>query len=206
MASQDLVTITEVREHLKIATAETDRNALLATLITAASDAIMAHTQRELCPQTNAAARSFRWEGGALDLAPYDLRSVTSIVMDTDGTNPANTTLTADDYRLLPIPTKHGVYTHVEFRGYAVRGGTSAHTYRPSRQVTITGNWGWYDTANVPTNIKMACKITVGHWERKFSQYFAGAHAGDLDDGRFGAIALPSAALFLLDPYRRIGG
>lgn len=199
MAANDLTSIESYREYSAVsgaaATALEDR---IASIITVASEAIMQFCQQEFAPVTASAARQFEYRGGGvLSLAPYSLRSVTSVEIDTDTDSP--TTLEATQYRLAPLPARNGVYTTLHMIGVGVQPALVEQS--PSlRVVTVTGAWGY---AAVPGPVREACNMTVGYILRTMSQ-----HQGDeFDSGSAGwggsAVLLPGNAKRLLAPYRR---
>jgi hypothetical protein len=197
MAANDLTTTTAVREYLQFGSGEhTETDALLATLVTATSVEIMRYTGCEFAPATASATRKFVYHGGGvLILAPYTLRTVSSITIDSDESNP--TTLTTSDYRLRPIEPQNSVYTHLELRNLSPAVKTSSVDYRPTRQVSITGAWGY---SSVPTDVAHACVLTVAFRFRNDSSH-RGAQMGE-DIPRFGPVQFPTAAKRILDHYR----
>lgn len=199
MASNDLTTLASYREYSAVsgaaATALEDR---IESIITVASEAIMQFCQQEFAPVTASAARQFEYRGGGvLSLAPYSLRSVTSVAIDTDTDGP--TTLAATQYRLAPIPARNGVYTTLHMIGIGVQPALAESSPR-LRVVTVTGAWGY---ATIPGPVREACNMAVGYILRTMSQ-----HQGDeFDGGSAGwggsAVLLPGNAKRLLAPYRR---
>ena len=152
----------------------------------------------EFATPVSGVARKFSYRGGSkLLLTPYSLRSIDSVVFDTDGTNPANTTLTEDDYRLHPRTPKDGVYSMIEFRGFSPVARTSAVDYRPDREVTITGDWGYEE---VPAEIAQACVMAVVFRLRNDSDYRAQGGAEEV--GRYGSIQFPTLVRQILEPYK----
>lgn len=199
VSTSDLTTVADVREYLQLPTAQTDQNLFIQTLITQASIAIMRYAQREFAPAVTATARKFPYaRGGVINLAPYDLRTVTSIEIDTDTDD--ETALTTDDYRLLPVTSPDGTYTSVQIRGYSLGPDSSLTDYDRYREVTITGNWGF---SAVPTDVKLAANIMVGWLLRQHSS-MPGVGVENLGD-RFGPVMWPSSVRQLLDHYRVIG-
>jgi hypothetical protein len=198
-STSDLTTVADVREYLQIPTAQTDQNTLIQTFITQCSVTMMRYSGREFAPSQTAVARKFMYRrGGALMLAPYDLRSVTSMVLDSDLTD--TTTLTTDDYRLLPVTSPDGTYTSVQIRGYSLPSRSSTLDYDDYREVTITGNWGF---SAVPTDVKLAANIMVG-WMLRNHSTIPGFGAESLND-RFGPVMWPTAVRQILDHYRIVG-
>lgn len=223
-SSEDLATVAQVREKLQKKTDATAQDALIQSLITRLSVYVMQYTGCEfvtLFGASNGAtppvyagsgARTFVYRGGPVFTLPTraDLRSVTSITFDTDGSSPGNTALTADDYRLVidsadRVWTAAGVetliYRQVEFRGWEPAAGTSAGRWRPGRQFSINGQWGW---PAVPVDVREALIDTVVHALRHRSDFYSAAFNDDLDTGRAeGRHILPFAAKMVLDQYRR---
>jgi len=199
MAAGDLTTLADVRDYLQRPDdVDTEQDALISTLITIISREISRYTGQEFAPAVSNASRKFVYRGGSLMLlAPYSLRSVTSIVFDTDGTSPGNQTITADQYRLFPREPQDGVYTHVEFRNLSPATRTSEIDYRPSREVTITGAWGY---PAIPDDVEHACTLAVVFRLRNDSDYRS--QGGGEDIGRYGAVQLPTLVKQILEPYR----
>lgn len=194
-----LTDLESFREHAQISDAtDTAQDALIETLINSVSHAIMVYTNREFVPPDPATkARSFRYNGGGvLDLAPYDVRSVTQVRVDTDTSNP--TTLSSDHYRLVPITAPDGVYTQLHLRSVRV-GLTTTEEFPVFRVVEVTGTWGF---AAVPANVELAANITIQYVLRTTSQFMSDEF--DQTAGLAGArVVLPGAARDLLAPYRR---
>lgn len=190
MAAQDLTTRSAVRLFLQKETAKTGQDTLIDALITRASDAIMEYSERQFAPAETAATKVFAHYGGhSLTLAPYDLRTVTSIT-ETVGTT--STVLASTDYVLRPKPARDGVYSWVKLLG----------TYRPSheREFTIVGNWGY---ASIPEDVAHWCIVTVATWLRRDAAAFETTYS--LAEERLERPeALPAAVRAGLAHYRRI--
>lgn len=208
-ASQDLCTVAQVRAYQQKSTGQnTDNDALLQDEITRCSDIIMEYTGHEfvttLGTGTGSPAvydgvgtRHFEYSGGGiLLLAPYTLRSVTQIMFDVDGTSPANTILTADQYRLKPVNNRDGVYTQIQLRGLAPKSRTSYMDYRPTRELTITGTWGY---ASIPNSVREACITMVDFQIRNNARV---GNEFEQDVPRFGPVLFPTKTLNLLSRYR----
>lgn len=151
----DLCSVADVRQVLQKPDADQNQDSILGWLITIASAEVERHAQREFTP-TTAATRDFVWRHGAvLDLAPYDLRTVTTLTLDPDVA--PGTVVPAANYRLRPKPNKDGVYQWVQFREDSLNGFVE-------REVRIVGDWGF---ATVPAEAKMATAITVADWFRE---------------------------------------
>lgn len=194
-----LTTLESFREHAQISDAtDTAQDALIETLIDSVSHAIMVYTSREFVPPgSSPVARSFRYNGGGvLDLSPYDVQSVTQVRVDTDTSNP--TTLSADEYRLAPLPCPDGVYQQIHLRSVRV-GPTTTEQFPVYRVVEVTGVWGF--TA-VPKNVELAANITIQYVLRTTSQFMSDEF--EQTAGLAGSrLIIPGAARDLLAPYRR---
>lgn len=200
MAASDLTTPAAVRAFLQVPSGETEQDAITATLISAASRAIMRHTQREFAPPAtgktrefeNPAARACRdgltvdTSTAFLDLAPYDLRAFTSA----DGSSDDGVSWTAIDrtsIRLYPRPAADGVYT-------ALRLSSVSYDL-----VRVTGDWGW---DSVPEDVEQACVLTVAVWLRRDVATFSTTFSID-EDRLERPEALPSAVRGMLSDFCR---
>ena len=200
MATQDLTTLAQVREHQQQTDAtNTSQDGVISDLITVASDLIIRYCQREFAPNggSTPSARFYRYDGnGVLTLAPDDARSVTQVRIDTDTTSP--TTLTADtDYKLWPTRARDGVYTHLHLYGFTTAPAVTSAA--PSyREVEVTGTWGW---ASVPVAVERACIILTLELLSRTSSF----RAGDFDDlgSPMGGAAIPLHVRTMLSSYRR---
>lgn len=186
---RDLTTLAAVRNFRAVGDGEnTEEDPAIADMITAASVTILNHPDfgRQFISAGNddQAIAFSHYAGRFLDLAPYDLRELTSITVDGDE-------LDVNAYGLRPMPPREGVYTYVRF---AQRYGPD-----PEREVVITGKWGF---EAIPPDVAHWCKVTVVAWldrdvasvERTFS----------IDEGRLERPeALPSAVVAGLSAYRR---
>ena len=205
MAAQDLCSLSDVRAALEIPVADTSRDSLISTLITAASDAIMEETEREFAPVTASATRRFRIENFSMSLAPYDLRTVTTFTLHPESSSPI--TLDTTQYNLEPVTTKTGTYTSVQFSTYlaSLPSSTTAFAFGYAL-CDITGAWGF---SSVPTDVNRAAVITVAAWMRKDVSALIAASELDIGGGISPAfpstMEIPNAAKRLLRPYYRLG-
>lgn len=188
----DLCTLAQVRAFLQKATTDTAEDAVISTMITRASAAIERFTEREFTPTTGV-TRTFEADNLAyLSLAPYDLRSVTSVQVDTDETA---VTLSASEYRLAPRPNPDGVYTAIRMAPLTAPTGDWVN-----RQVQITGDWGF---ASVPEDVCHATVVTVAEWMRRDVQSFTTVYnleAGFMERPE----ALPKAVVGVLSRWKRM--
>lgn len=184
-----LTTLTAMRQFLQKQGGERTQDDVLQALITAASAEIQRRT-RIIRPAETDVSRPFilpedsRW----LDLNPYFLRGTPTLVeRDTDTDSPVE--LASTDYAVDPLPSDHGVYTHLRL----------ARRSSKRRQVTVTGDWGYL---SVPPDVEMWCQVTVNHWLK--AEVSAFTRGFDVDAGRFTSPqALPEAVLDGLKDYRR---
>lgn len=205
MAAQDLCTLADVRAALEIPTADTARDALISSLITQASEAIMNEVDREFAPASASLTRRFRVDGLTLNLAPYDLRTVATLTLNPESTSPQVLNATSD-YQPLPIGSPTGTFTSVRFSGLLNSLYASQTVFSFGYALCdIAGAWGF--TA-VPPDVNRACVITVGAWLRKdVSQLIM---AGVIDSGGGLAPAFPTTfeiprnAKSLLGPFYRL--
>jgi len=203
-STRDLCTVADVRASLEL-TADTSRDALIATLITQASDAIMNEVDREFAPATTSATRRFRVDGRIVNLAPYDLRTVSAATMNPETSSPT-TLVVATDYQLEPIGAPSGTYTSIALSGFLASLYASNTLYAFGYAlIDITGAWGF---ATVPADVNRACVITVGSWLRKdvttlFAMGDLGVDGG-ITPGMPASLQIPKAAKALLGPFYRL--
>ena len=197
MATQDLTTLAQVREHQQRTDASnTTQDNLIADLITVASDMIMAYTQREFAPTATSTAREYRYDGrGVVNLAPDDARAVTQVRIDTDTDDP--TTLEDDQWRLWPIRSKYGVYSHLHLIG--VPGPlVTTQDYPAYRVVEVTATWGW---ASIPTPVERACILLVMDLLSRTSNWKNADMDALMPSGS--SVAIPLHVRTILSPYKR---
>lgn len=202
MAATDLTTLDSVREFLRLSDdVQDDMNGLLEAFIAQASRAIHEYTQRELAPASTASqSRIFRYVGGGyLYFHPFDLRAATTVQIDTETDSP--TTLVAGSDYHLGSPSRyqqHGCYEYMELRGFGPALRSSAMDYKPWREVTITGTWGF---ASVPVDVKLAANMLVAWYYRQYST-IPGGDFETMGERYGGPTAWPTAVMQLLSPYR----
>ena len=207
MAAQDLCSLSDVRAFLELPAGDTGRDTLISATITPISDAIARYCDREFVA-TASATRTFTLPVGqrVLDLAPYELRTVTTLRLHPEEASPETLTAT-QDYQLLPMPTRHGTYLKVRFSAdlTTLHDGDSAKYFGYS-QVSIAGAWGM---SAVPADVKQAAIIaTASSLRRDVPALDLGdvlAEPRQMTPDRPVNYALPAASLRMLGPYRRVG-
>lgn len=196
----NLCTLADVRTELELGVTETGRDTKITDLLSRADKAIIKWCGREFLDAGTLTRRFAYYGGGRLNLAPYDLRSATSITIDTDTTS-ITTLIESTDYYLEPLPADDGVYTHLLLNGF--EPADSARDTR--REITIVGDWGF---PTVPEDVNRAAVITIAGWlDKAVSEYGnnADGDARQLSPGVGAGYHLPSGAKMLLSDYRRRG-
>lgn len=200
-AGSDLCTVADVRLALETPSPVTGRDSLIQAMITEASYAIMRHCDREFAPVTTSATRRFQVTRPGCGtpyvyVRPYDLRSVTAVVLHPEDASP--TTLTTSDYILGPLPARDGVYSHVNLARNVSLFSTTLQVFGYA-QCDVTGAWGF---ASVPYEVKSACVDTVASWVNKMVLTH-GTNAGEDPMLPVGAWMLPMKAKQKLAAFRR---
>lgn len=219
LSANALVSVADAQAWLRRAHATgvgaTDDVTLLTLAINGASEAIINASEREpFDPTTTNAdlARTFEYDGsGFLNLAPYDLRAITSVTL---GGQTLTLTTGAGDGDYVPMPrnkNRWGTYDYLTIRGY-FRLGPSHFLSSPilkTRDVVVTGKWGLSYSGGppVPNEMYLACLIAVDDLYRNPEQ------AQSRGAGEFqvveaprtpGESGLPQGSLEQLEPLRRM--
>lgn len=158
--SSSLCGLADVRALMQKKETDTTQDNFIESLIPRASLAIAKEAEREFAPASTAVTRTFEypWEGGEyVSLAPYDLRSVTKVLVDTDQ-NAGGFELSTSEYRLWPKPARDGTYTSI--RVHPLSAVTGPILWK-NRELQITGNWGF---TSIPADVTHATALTVVHW------------------------------------------
>lgn len=165
----ELTDIDSVRQFMQKTTNDKTQDDDLTVLIIQASETIERYCSREFGPTANA-TRSFEWtpEGfyDVLDLAPYELRTLTAATVDPD--LEGGVALTAVQYRLSPYPPRDGTFFGLRLSGLPTpktANTTTSGVGTPlaffTRRLDITGNWGMQ---TVPTEVQHYANLTVESW------------------------------------------
>lgn len=158
-----LCTVQQVKDRIGITDASND--AQITAIIAAVTQTVQRRYGREFVPQTAGVARTFRVNSRYIDLAPYDLASVTTIQLNPEEANPL--TLVANiDYALMPIGGAEKTNTFLAVR-FSDALNIESNFYRNFgfAQLKITGNWGiWADAPNVAEDINEGAIETAIAW------------------------------------------
>jgi hypothetical protein len=208
-AAWDLCTVANVREALELPAADTTRDDLIQSLISDLSRAIMREYDREFAPATASATRRFQVPAGSLylDLAPYELRTVSSLTINPEADGGGTALTATTDYQLAPVTSAQGPYQGVRFSNRI----TSIHVSQTAQDygytlVDIAGAWGF---ASVPEDVKRAAVIAVQSGLRRDLTELAIA---GIDEPQSIAPegpathSIPAASRRLLAPFRRTAG
>jgi hypothetical protein len=170
-----LITIEEGRRYVWRNEDDTSRDGILVDAINDVSDSIWDHCHREFKPTTvdDPEERVFDYDGsGWLDLNPFDLQELDSVVLYTDRDAAFQVELDAKNYRLRPTGrARGGTYLAVELPIPAMR----EFDYGFEWQVTVTGTWGMLE---VPGAVKLACKQWVDNLVKNPGSYAANSMSG----------------------------
>lgn len=152
---------------------------LLGDLLDAASRRIDDDCGRIFYEQTATARSFYPNRVGVVEVT--DLLSVTSILIDTDGDDVAETTLASTDYVLEPLTEESGIGVARYQRIRAARNGAYMFAYR--WKMTVTGSWGYVDSqGRAPDSIRTAAMILASRW-------FMRRHA------KFGRMVIPESGM-----------
>ena len=207
-AAWDLCTLANVREAPELPASDTTRDNLIQSLISDLSRAIMREYDREFAPATASATRRFQVPAGSLylDLAPYDLRTVSSLTINPEA-SPGSVLTATTDYQLMPVTSPQGPYQGIRFSNRL----TSLHVSQTAQDygytlVDIAGAWGF---SAVPDDVKRACVIAVQSGLRRDLTELAIAGIDEpqsISPEGPATHAIPAASRRLLAPYRRTAG
>lgn len=200
----DLCTLADVRALMQKSGTDVAQDALIASLITRVSTKIMRDTGREFVPggpdglPATAATRTFEfpWESTLVNLAPYDLKTVTAVKVDTD--QGAGIVLSTDEYRTWPQPARYGTYQALRVQPFSSQLG---RVMWRNRQLAVTGDWGF---PSIPPEVTQAAAETVVHWIT--ANPAAHRFAGSPDSGvpPVAPRGYPMSALDLLSGFKRM--
>jgi hypothetical protein len=180
---------------------------LIGTICLAVGSVFDQRYQREFA-QRSAGTEVFEVRTLLVDLAPFDLRTASAVVIDPEGT-PG--TLTSDQYRLAPAggDPLSGTYKHLRISPLVTDLWQSETArYFGYATVSIAGAWGIFASGTVDPAVQRAAVVTAASWlDRAIDEYaIQGAEAPrEIMPQRFTTWAIPSAAHLLMSPWARIG-
>lgn len=205
LRSTALIGIEEARRYVYRDENDSSRDEILIDAINDVSESIADHLRREITPQVASAARKFDYFGtGFLDLAPYDLRTVSEVKLYTDRPAASQVVLTTTNYRLWPTGgARGGTYLGLLLPAPALE----EFDYGFGWEVTVTGAWGMAaDPSTVPGALKLACKQWVENIVKNPGSWASHAMSGytvtpEQDFAR--RAGMPPSVLHRLEPWRR---
>jgi hypothetical protein len=203
LGAELLCSVDDVKNYLELT--GTDSDDLILQSIVAASSILPERYQREFIGPSGG-TRTFSARGYLVDLAPYDLRTVTSVTLHPEETAQA---LTVDsDYLRRPQGGARlgGTYWHLRL---SPRVNLSSTVYREfgEARLQVIGDWGCFSTGAVDASVKRAAVFTAAAWtDKAISEYgLAGEEPRELRPDRFATYGIPAAAHAILSPWGRLG-
>lgn len=206
MSAIDLTSLDAARKFLQLQTTETELDEILEDTITRCSREIANEFEREFAPPVTADPRALQFKPhpcGAsriVNLAPWDLRTVTSVIVDQGLAT--QQTLTTSQYELTWHDRRTQTYLALELRDVL------PDVNRRRRTLTITGDWG---LDKIPEDLELGCLLFVKTVMRLDVQAFASTSMALGDDlagaspGNPFPTGIPHRVLGLLGHYRRLG-
>jgi hypothetical protein len=180
-----LLTVEEVREYTQSEAASLD-DGPIQILCNAVTREFAKFTEREFEPSDGEEVRTFLHPGGKwIDLAPFDLRSVSEVLSGIEGE--ASATVTG--YGLRPLPADDGVFQRIKLS-----------TPLAECEVMVKGEWGF---AEIPDDVKHLALATVTIWAKREIEVFERVYNVDssyLERPR----ELPAAVEGGLTNYKRV--
>lgn len=200
-----LVTLEEARRYIWRDEDDGTRDEILIEAVNDVSEAITTHCEREFKP-TAAATRTFAVNAnGFVNLAPYDLRTVTTFTLYTDQDIAVQRVLTTSEYRLGPVgSSKAGTYLWAKTIAPTVSEVEPGFGW----QATILGDWGM---TSVPYAVRLACKQWVENIVKNPGAFASSEMAGylvvpEVDPAGARPAGMPPAVRRRLEPWKRVVG
>jgi hypothetical protein len=203
LGSELLCSVDDVKGYLELTTNDSDD--LILQSIVAASSIIPERYQREFIGPSGG-TRTFSARGYLVDLAPYDLRTVTSVTMHPEET--AQALVVDSDYLLRPQGGFRlgGTYWHIRLSPRVNLSSTVFREFGEAR-LQVIGDWGCFSASAVDASVKRAAIFTAAAWtDRAVADYgLAGEEPRELRPDRFATYGIPAAAHAILYPWGRLG-
>lgn len=206
LTGSDLCTVADVRLQLQKPVGDTDQDALIGDIITAASRAILQWTGRQFltdsAPSTRLAPVGGYWRARMIPIGDLTTTPSAVTVVGEDGSTSATLTVATDVQALWGDTAFSTAPIHAWQPITALRLRSSAGQLLPTDQLQVTGTFGF---PAVPEDVVRACITTVALWMRRDVQAFSTTYS--VDEGRLERPeALPSQVMRMLGPYRLRGG
>ena len=197
----DLCSLAQVRAYLDKPAGDTNQDALISTLITRASELILAWTGREFTladggtnPRTRVFPVGGYWRTRVVPIGDMASAPTAVVVQDADGAT-VQTLTAGTDTEARPLNrSAWEPITDIYLRSTATQ---LAASYR----LQVTGSFGF---PSIPETVQQAAIITVGTWLRRDVSAFSSTFA--LDEARIERPeSLPQAAIRMLEVWRAPG-
>lgn len=154
---------------------------------------------RRFADETGATKYFYASSATVLDVTP-DIRTVTSIAIDTNGNLTFSTTLAATDYLLYPLMPfpDPGIYYQIRTAPLT----SSSRAFPQDRQIRVVGDWGYTVGGEAPPAVRQACLIQAERlYKRAREAPFGILQTTDL--GQYTRIsAMDPDVQSLLSPYK----
>lgn len=190
----DYVTLTEVRDEMRLKVGYVADDARITLSIGAASRAIDRHCNRQFGAVAVAEARVFEAQlrdDGRWYAYVDDLQDVTGLLVETDDGDAVT------DYRLEPLNAAARGRPYERLR---VGLDSSVLPSYPDYGLTVTGLWGW---SAVPAAVRAACHLQVSRFFARRESPYGVAGSPDLgSELRLLAKVDPDVAVMLADYVR----
>lgn len=170
---------------------------LLQLALDAATTMIDELTGRSFLAETGVAKYFYSPDGYCLGLTP-DIRTVTSVAVDTTGDLTFATALAPADYYKWPLQSRPdaGIYSSLRI------APTSSKSFWAGRQVKVVGDWGYVVSGGAPASVQAACLLQAA---RLYTR--RGSPLGIIQNTDIGTFRSLTKAdddvTSLLAPYRR---
>lgn len=202
LTGSDLCTLADVRLQLQKPSGDTDQDALITDLITAASRAIHQWTGRQFIADTVPSTRTVPvggyWRARLVPVGDLTATPTSVLVLGEDGSTTATLVVGTDTQPLYADAPFSLTPTFGWQPVTGLRLRDSAGVLRPTDQLQVTGTFGF---PAVPEDVVRACVTTVALWMRRDVQAFSTTYS--VDEGRLERPeALPSQVMRMLGLYR----
>lgn len=198
----DLCTVAQVKEMLESSSSATD--SLVQNMITRASFEIERRYQRYFTDH-GTSTKIYRVDGNIIDLAPREVRSVSSLTLRDPEQSMSLAMSSPSDYQLRPVGgwDDMGTYTQIALNLNIAVGGFAINW--DSAEMVVAASWG---PTVIPYDVTDACIKTVVSWlDRAFNSYawqqMNSEGNVDVRPDKFSGYSIPASAHRILQVYDR---